>query len=396
MRQYLGLGNGLAGATSISSDTTEAPIDASCNATVSTKTISATNTGFAANQLIMVMQMRGGTDKGKGELNIIDSYVAGTITTVYDLENTYETDGVNKQAQVRVVPQTSSIDITSSGILRPKAWNGSTGGVLFLLSSGTVTIDGVINADGLPGTAVNSGLAAGSQGGMGRGFWGGNGKSIFVDGTPAWCGEGSNGKTAKQQTANGSGGGGGNCTSNRAAGGGGGGSATAGVAGTPGSSGGTGGAAGDAVGNDELTILFMGAGGGGGIRDAGNPAAGSGGGGAAIVIIMCKKLVINPSTGWIYLRGGAGGNGVSDGAGGGGGGGGSALIKAVEAEIGTDRILVTGGVGGTGGSLNATGGNGAKGTVRFDVCALTGSTTGSEDTSAVGGHDYCQILGQIY
>jgi len=392
MRHFLGFGNGLAGSATISSDTTEAPIDASANGTVATKTLSATNASFAANQLILIMQMRGGTDKGKWELNIINSYTAGTITTVYDLENTYESDGADKQAQVRVINQNSNIEITSSGILRPKAWNQSTGGILVLLSSGDITINGSIIANGLNGTSVNSGLPNGSTGGQGPGFWGGNGKSIFVDGTPAWCGEGSDGKTTKQQTRKGSGGGAGTCASNQGAGGGGGASATDGADGTVGTTGGTPGQGGQAATLSDFTIVFMGGGGGGGIRDGGNPAAGSGGGGAPIVIIICKRLIINPTTGYIYGLGGDGG----DHAGGGGGGGAPVLIMAIEADIGTNRISTLGGQGNGGGSLNAFGGDGGEGPIRIEACALTGSVSGGSYSSVIGGHDFCQVLGQIY
>ena len=52
-------GDGSDGALTISSNTTESPIDASCTGTTGTKTLNALNASFAANQIIYIHQSRG-------------------------------------------------------------------------------------------------------------------------------------------------------------------------------------------------------------------------------------------------------------------------------------------------------------------------------------------------
>ena len=137
-------GNGSDGVLTISSNTTDTPIDSSCSGTSGSTSLSATNASFAAGQLIMIHQSRG-TGVGNWELNKIASYATGTITTVLALANTY-TDSGSSQAQVLVVMQYSGITINSGYTLTAKAWTGDVGGILALACSGKITVTGTITA----------------------------------------------------------------------------------------------------------------------------------------------------------------------------------------------------------------------------------------------------------
>ena len=138
-------GNGSDGALTISGNTTESPTDSSCSGTSGTTSLSATNASFAANQIILIHQSRG-TGAGAWELNVISSYVAGTITTTYALSNTY-TDSGASQAQVRVLNQYSSATINSGITYTTKAWDANVGGILAVLCNGTITVTGTISAN---------------------------------------------------------------------------------------------------------------------------------------------------------------------------------------------------------------------------------------------------------
>src|SRR3990167_5811311 len=131
MSQFLGFGQGSDGIWTPGT-ITDAPIDSSCSGTVASTSLSATNPSFATGQQIWIHQARGtGTDIW--EVNYIVSYVAGTITTVFPLDNTY-TDSGASQAQVRVIPQYSGITISST--LTAKPWNGNVGGAIILGCNG--------------------------------------------------------------------------------------------------------------------------------------------------------------------------------------------------------------------------------------------------------------------
>ena len=98
-----GFGDGLDGDLTISSNTTEAPIDSSCSGTAGSYSLTATNASFAAGQLILIHKSRGNTTvtAGEYELNKISAYVAGTITLKYALKNSYNDSGAD-QSQVRL------------------------------------------------------------------------------------------------------------------------------------------------------------------------------------------------------------------------------------------------------------------------------------------------------
>jgi len=345
--------NGSDGLLSISANTTDAPIDSASTATSGTTSISATNASFVAGQLIMIHQTRG-TSAGQWELNKISSYVAGTITTVSPLTYTY-TSG----AQVLVIEQHSGITIDSGKTLTAKAWNGTVGGIVALMSSGLCDVNGTISANG--GASPDR-----FTGGTGGGFRGAGGEQHNT----ANQGEGTGGAGSASNAANGNGGGGGTEIGGGGSGGGGGGNGTAGATGTTG-----GGTAGVVA---LSTMVFGGAGGGG--CSAASDDGGGGGAGGGIVAIFAKTITIS---GLIRSNGGLGSNGAGSlGRNGGAGAGGSVLIKAKTAILGSGKITATGATGSGGG------GTGGTGRIRCEACSLTGTTSPSL-SSVIGGQNYC-------
>ncbi|GEM_PF-2868971 len=344
-------GNGTDGALTVSSNTTEAPIDSAATATAGSTTISATNASFAAAQKILIIQMDG-ANAGKYEIRTISAYTAGTITTTEALTNTY-----TSKAQVRVLKQYSSVTINASVTYTAKAWDGTVGGILAFLCNGTVTVAGTISANGAAATD--------QTGASGGGFRGGDGLNNDTGGGSGMSGEGTGGASVRQVTANGNGGGGGNLQSDSGAGGGG-----HAAAGTDGTRAVTlqGGIGGSAVGVAALTTVFMGGGGGGAHYNGSTTQVGGGGSGGGIIHFWGTTLTV---TGAITANGGAGV--TLNGKGGGGGAGGSILLKAQIATLGSALITATGGAGGAD-SANA-GGAGAVGRIHLDYLTSYAGTT---------------------
>jgi len=374
--QFLGFGNGSDGDLSISSNTTDSPVDSSCLGTAGTKSLTATNASFTAGDIILIHQSRG-TGVGSWELNQIDSYVAGTITTVLNLVNTYIDSGAS-QAQVLVVKQYSGIVIDLGYTLSAKAWNGNVGGILAYMCSGVVTVAGTMSARGGNGTAYSVEEARSGRG-IGGGFRGGNAFNPTGTGN-ANQGEGTLGAGVYTQSPNGTGAGGGNSPG----GGGGGGHATAGSSGGggggPGTGGGTSGAA-------DLTTMTFGGGGGGGAKAYSYTVSGGGAGGG-IILLHATTVKI---TGSITANGGSVAGTGTYGAAGGGGAGGSILIKTQTAVLGANKITATGGAGGSG---ERWGGAGGIGRIRIEACSFTG-TTSPGASEVEGGQDWCGAVAQI-
>lgn len=352
-----GFGDGSDGDLTISGNTTDAPIDSSCSGVAGQKTLSATNVNFAAGQLILVHKTRGNTTTAAGnwELNKIESYVAGTITTKYANIYSYQDSG-NDQSQVIVMKQYNNVTVNNGVTWTAKAWNGNVGGILAYFSKGTVTVTGSINANSC-------------------GFRGG------ADNTTQQCGEGINGDRGTSTSTNGNGGAGG--PNPGQSGGGGGGNANAGTTGgIEGGKGMTAAPGGIAVGNAALTLLTFGGGGGNGKPGSTN-ARGSGNGGG-IILIIAKTF----SSGAITCNGGdgiqAGGNDVS----GSGGAGGDVLIKSQVATLGTNTILTSAGSG-KNGAFNGNGGNGSVGRIHIDYkTSYTGTTNPTIDATQDATIDY--------
>lgn len=375
-------GDGSDGDFTLSSNTTDAPIDSSCSGTSGTTSLSATNASFAAGQLILIHQTRG-TGVGGWELNKIDSYTAGTITLKHALTMTY-TDSGDSQAQVLVLKQYNNVTVNSGVTWTAKAWNGDVGGILIFACKGTTTISGQLNANGLGGGASQTA----SNGGGFRGGTGGN-----TSNSESYQGEGTSGAGSQTNSANGNGGGGGRrfTTSPAGWGGAGGGGGAGGAAGSTAatSQGGAGGTGGSVVSSSELTTLAFGGGGGGAGGDSnvnedggtGGGNGGAGGNGGGIILIISKELVV---TGTITADGGQGrSNGLigapnrNHSGTGGGGGGGSILLKCANATLGSTRLDALAGAAGSKGveGIGGLGAAGGAGRIHIDHSGSISGTT---------------------
>lgn len=362
--QYLGFGNGSDGSATLSG--TDAPIDSSCSGTASSTSLSATNASFADDKIILIHQSRG-TGAGSWELNIIDSYTAGTITTLFPLINTYTDSGISQAQVLRLKEYT---DVTVSGTLTAKAWDGNVGGIISFLASGKVTVSGTITAAG------KGFVAPGSQGDEGD------------------AGEGTAGsQVANQQTQNGSGGGGGRRGPDgghvEGGHGGGGGNAIDGYsAGTRNTAGG--GQGGAASGSSDLSSMtFGGAGGSGGAANSGSPGGRGGGIGGGIIAIFCATLEVS---GAISVNGDAGGSSNDAGGAGGGGAAGSIYVACVTAILGTNLLTATGGDGGVcTGPFAGGAGSGSYGRIGVFACSISG-TTNPTNSGTEGDHEWCQTF----
>jgi hypothetical protein len=361
MSHFLGFGNGSDGVVTLSG--TDAPIDSSCSGNSGSTSLSATNTSFAAGQMILIHQSRG-TGVGQWEINKISSYVAGTITTEIPLAYTY-TDSGSSQAQVLVLKQYSGVTISST--FTAKSWDGNVGGIVAFLCSGNVTITSTV-------TASNKGY-------MGIG----GGSSQQQTGRQ---GEGSASANYSRTTAqNGNGGGGGQGGSGDyslpAGAGGGGGHSGAGTTGT-GYNGGSGGQGGSQVGDVTMdTIFFGGAGGEGGTRNNTDTISAVEGYGGGIVMIIARNI---NNTGSIVSNGQAASIGNSP-YGEGGGAGGSIFLKGENIIEGT--LTATGGAGAGGG------GAGSDGRIRVEACNRTAGTCNPSASENLGGYDFCAVTHAI-
>lgn len=272
-----------------------------------------------------------GTDAGKWEVVRITNTSGTSLTLNQALINNYVTG-----AQVYVLKQYK--DLTISGTLTPSVYNGSIGGMIFLLAK-SITINAAINAYGNNGSSIvnNAGEVAGGQG---YGFCGGRAKMASTQ-LRGWQGGGTGigqtdnyGGTYNANYANGNGGGSGNED-----GAGGGGNASAGWSNAQCYGG-------NAAGNLDLTEMVMGGGGAGQYRDeAYQDGAGSGGAGGGLVVLIAKTITNNST---INLNGGNGGYAAKPPAGGqnymgGAGAGGSCLVVCDTATLGSSAITAAGG-----------------------------------------------------
>ncbi len=352
-------GNGGSG-DYVPSSGTDAPVDSACTGTINTKTLSATNVGFAAGQIILIIQMYG-TGEGQRQLNVITNYVAGTITTKYNLDYEFITG-----AQVIVVNQYKTVTIGAAVTLTGKAWNGSVGGVVVRMAKTLITG----NATGTI-TVAGKGFTGGS-GTSGNGSQGGS--------QQAGSGEGTGGVSASQYTANGNGGGGSQRVTDKTGGGGGGGNAAAGSTGGSQGSPNNPGQGGNETGNTGLTLITLGGGGGGGNGDWPDSShhGGDGSPGAGMVILIAPTISY---LGPIVLNGNAGssGTGGDNNSGGGGGAGGSLLVEGQVIDLGTN-VTATGGAGGGHTGSAADGGAGAAGRIHVNFSnSLAGTTSPTLD-----------------
>ena len=341
---------------------------------LNTVTIAST-AGFSAGDSVLIIQMTGvNVDEtntvnfgsvtnengiANAEFASIES-IPGQTTLRFTnkLLNTYNTQtGV---VQIVRIPVYSNAVVT--GILTTNPWDGSTGGILVLIATSSLTLDTSIDVSGKGFRGGDPSFNAGNANvtdfftNATNGLAGFKGESIAgVAPVGMECGRG----------AIATGGGGGD--SHNSGGGGG---------ASYGANGGNGGDQTDAAGFGRLanggiggyahnigsqTLLMMGGGGGGGQQNDGLGSAGAAGGG--IIIIITPSLIANSQS--LFARGTSAGIARLDGAGGGGAGG------AVYLDVSSTAGLTVHPEGGNGGSVDAAntpygygpGGGGAGGTL---------------------------------
>lgn len=263
------------------------------------------------------------------------------------------------QAQVLHVPEYQSVSIMSGVRLSAPPWDGSTGGILAFLATGTITNNGVLSAAG-----------AGFRGGSGVRSVSAPGAISLVEPSPdaGYKGESvGNALDARSGYGNWANGGGGGNGEN--AGGGGGGN------GGPGGKGGrtwggdgsrdVGGRGGAKLSGSLPEWLTFGGGGGAGHTNAGASVASSGAPGGGIVFIRANALA---GTGLVTADGLSGVDVINDGTGGGGGGG--TIYLRVSGSAAAAQVRANGGDGGSVVDLPSVGPGGGGGGGRLFVQAL--------------------------
>lgn len=376
--------NGVDGAESIASPTTENPITSTCSGTSTTDQLAA-DAAYVAGQVILIYQARGTGAGVNIEMNQVKSYndTTNVITTEFPLAFTYATSG-NDVAHVQVVPQLDSYtnDSTHTG----KAWNEAVGGLFIKSVSGKFW--------NKSGKTIDL---------RGQGFLGGVGVNQNANPSQAMCGEGTGGARGFVRSRNNNGGGGGlrTQTGGGVDTGGGGAGANSALAsnGSNNSNPSNGGIGGIAVGGNAFDTdgIFMG--GGGGAAPGADPVnfrGGHGGDGGPVAIIICDEFL---NEGTIDLRGADpdnsphGGNQDGDAAAGAGG----SLWVICRRYTNTGTITGVQGTYSTGGTIGPCG-HATTGRIQVDTCAETAGNTNSDPvaTKTIGGHDYCQAFIHIY
>jgi hypothetical protein len=380
------LGNGQHGAFRTQQANTVINVATALTATVpegSKKLTVTSETGFAAGELVLVLQVYASgaapetgapgpidletSNAGYWEFARLESVAPGALNLTAPLVSSFSAPG----AQVVRVPEYTSVHIQSTLVAPP--WNGSSGGVLAFLATGTVLNQSTISAD-----------AAGFRGGtfaaspaQSTGCTDPN-QSQATGG--AEKGEGIAAKTTGASThgyaalANGAGGG--NCDDGGGGGGGHGG---------PGGQGGyttatdgsrdVGGRGGLALRYSPLTRLMFGGGGGAGAgASAGGTGRGtSGGAGGGIIFIRARDFQGNQ--GVVSAKGASAAASGNDGAGGGGAGG--LIVIRVQDRLDCASLLANGGAGGgnTDTRAHGPGGGGGGGVVLLQGKSITCSAS---------------------
>lgn len=405
-------------------------------------TLAADPRGLAVKDEILIINLKGTSSNysnvGKFETAVIKSISGKVLTLNSGISNSY--DGTTQKIMVQRIPQYTNVTVNDGAKFYPSAWNGSTGGVLMFRANGTVTVKGLIHANGLgykggvaPTTDSGGGAGGESFAGMG-GDGGANNRSGYVATCGGGGGSGGTGSTGGNGTSNlgGAGGGGGGAQGNAKNGSGGGGagggyggiglkghgstddaiSGSQNASGKGGSghsyppeservcgerdvngdgkidgtdcetvtynisSGGAGGGGGS-YGIADLSKIYFGSGGGAGGRGAYyGNSGGKGGNGGGIIYIYAKTLTV---TGVISSNGQSGeGGGNNIGGSGGGGAGGSVKLIVDTATLGTSLVRALEGKNG-GGTMY--GGDGGEGRIRIEyVTSITGTTSPAAST----------------
>ncbi len=312
--------------------------------------------GFQAGNTVLLIQMQG------AQINNSNNAAYGTVTAmngagIYErvvIDSLSSTDIFIKNRLVQNYSPTGKVQLVSipqfphvivSDTLRPKPWDGNTGGILVIEVSGTLTLNAPVVANGT-GFRGGANYVAPSNGcnwftpitgyvfGIGnwRGGYKGEGIAILNAGQELGRGPQSNGGGGGNDHNSGGGGG-----ANVSDGGDGGRNADPAAFGCNGNFPGLGGFASPA--NSDRLFL----GGGAGAGHTNNLLRSKGGNGGGIVLL--KAAAINGSAPMIYAKGEDAGDSEGDGAGGGGAGG---TIWLDLASINPDLVLnVHGGKGGS-------------------------------------------------
>lgn len=408
-----GLGTGRDGTLTVAVANTiinsYAPVAGSLSAgdvSISIGAITGAGAGINTGDLVMVWQTSGLTPEpasgaagpfdlssgsvGRWEFARVALVSGSTLTLTAPLIYSYGTG----RTQVVRVPEYTSVTINSGRSIIARGWDGSSGGIVAFLATGTVTNNGNVLAnavgfrggqyvDDLTGSTGATGLdepaALGAQKGEGLAF----------------------SRYGTTQTGRG-------CVANGAGGGvaylsGGGGGGNAGAGGKGGNSdlaidgnraiGGMGGAS---VTFSVLNRLFMG--GGGGAGHGANSSGVAGGNGGGVIFVRCNQWTAGGASS-IRAQGGTPGTASMD-AGSGGGAGGTIYLRSTGmANFGT--VSASGGPGGnTNGADVGPGGGGGGGSILLERCSGTatvssiGGTSGIQaDASAPGGIAYGALSG---
>ena len=388
-----GLGNGQHGPLRVQRVNTTINIATALNSTATSGATSLTvadSAGFAAGELVLVMQMFADgalpdagkvgplelqpTGAGRWEFARLESVGNGSLSLKAPLVGSFTAPG----SQVVRVPEYTNVHVQPASTLMAIPWNGSSGGVLVFLATDFVLNQGLITAEG-----------AGFKGGTFKG----------TNSRPSGCAElhqseatggASKGEGIYRLTAGapthghgslGNGGGGGNCEDS--GGGGGGHGGAGGQGGFTVASDGTrdvGGRGGLALTYNPLSRFMLGGGGGAGAGSAQGQGGGTGtSGGAGGGIIYLRASDFQGSQGRVLANGVAAASSLRGGAGGGGAGG--HITLRVEGRIDCAGLEANGGNGGdnTDTVAHGTGGGGAGG-----VVLLQGQTLGCAASTVPG------------
>lgn len=376
-------GDGRDGALTISTNTTEDPVDANCSGTSGTSTLTLTNAhaSFASVQTgdkVLIHQTRG-TGAGLKQIATVQSYAVGGILNLQEplsFSPTHSaTESAADKAQVRVLKQYTNVVVNTGITYTCKAWNGFKGGIIGWFANGVTTINGTVTGKG-----------KGFRGGVGYqdGLTGPDKKNLPLN--IGYYAEGTGGASARASnyiyTANGNGAG---ASSNGSdilhnCGGSGGGNGAIGLTGQRFTSNGNSGAGGGLSGDANLVTASFGGGGAGGTThgtgtsEANTPR--NGGAGGAYAEIASATFTMG-SIGVVNMDGNdgeSGAQGLND-ACGGGGAGGSVVITSENPSLGSSQITAVGGSGGLKIIDRTDGGNGANGRVAIYYSTTYSGTT---------------------
>lgn len=141
----------------------------STSAAATSIVVSATPTGIAAGDEVVVINLQGTAGSyanvGTFELKKIASVAGTTLNFTSALANAY--DGTTQKIVVQRVPNYSSLTVASGAVLTANAWGGTSGGLLFARVAGAISNSGTITVAALGyrgGAAYGGCTAAGYQG----------------------------------------------------------------------------------------------------------------------------------------------------------------------------------------------------------------------------------------